>query len=149
VTKRILALYEPGEAGDAAVELASSLAQAARVQFTVVSIVPQAPSGSRCGGSAFELNRAIREEVAKELDHAREVVWATGARAEFELLVEGSGPTLQAFAALGRYELILLPARRRLLRSGGHPAASALSRVPGAEVRIVGRPTAAAGAARS
>ena len=149
VRKRILVLYEPGRAGDAAVELGAQLAREEREEFTVVRVAPQAPSGSRCGGSAREFNEIVREDAARDLDRARELVWAVGARAEFELLADGSDPSLAAFAAAGGYELILLPARRGLLRprSGRHPAAAALSGVAGAEVRIVDR-SAPAGAGR-
>ncbi len=114
--KRILVLYEPGRAGDAAVELGAQLAREEREEFTVVRVAPQAPSGSRCGGSAREFNEIVREDAARDLDRARELVWAVGARAEFELLADGSDPSLAAFAAAGGYELILLPARRGLLR---------------------------------
>lgn len=141
---RMLVLYEPGPAGNAAIATARQIAQDEPAELTVVSVAPQAPSGSRCGGSALEINRAVVEDVCKDLDRARELLWSLGGRAEFKLLIEGSPPPLAAFAAAGGYELILLPARRRLLRAAKHPAAAALSRVPGAEVRIVERPAAVA-----
>jgi hypothetical protein len=102
--------------------------------LTFVGIAPQAPSGARCGNSALEYNGVVREAVAHELEHAREQL---GYGAELELLVEGSDPPLEEFAAAADFDVILLPARHRPLRSAKHPAAAILRRLTHAEIQIV------------
>jgi len=135
--QRVLVLYEPGRAGDAAVDVARALAEEHLANLTIASVVPQAVSGARCGGSAVDYNRAVRESVAKELDQARRRLGMLAGRAAFKLLIEGADPPLASWSAGLRFDLILLPARRRLLRARRHPAAAALRRTH-AEVRIVG-----------
>jgi hypothetical protein len=137
--KRVVVVFEPGHAGAAALELARELVERERATLTVVSVVPQAASGSRCGGSALEYNSMVRDTVAHELDQAREQIAPISGQTAFELLIEGADPPLHEFIAAAGFELILLPAHRRPLRSVKHPAAAALSRLPGAEVRIVDR----------
>jgi hypothetical protein len=107
--------------------------------LTVVSVVPQAASGPRCGGSAREYNSALRETAAAELAGARAALGESAAHTTFELLVEGADPALPEWCAAREFDVILLPARRRPLRSLGHPAAARLRRQTGAEVRIVAR----------
>ena len=54
------------------------------------------------------------------------------------LLIEGSEPSLAQFAGDGGFDLVLLPAHRRPLRSGAHhPEAARLKLTAGAEIRIV------------
>jgi nucleotide-binding universal stress UspA family protein len=136
-SKRVLVLFESGRGGAAALDLARELAEAENATITVVSVVPTAPSGSRCGNSALEYNLIVREAVEKDLNEARERLAVLGQRAAYELLMEGVDPPLAQFTAAGGFDLVLLPARRRPLRSGKHPEASALRSVAGAEVRIV------------
>jgi len=133
--KRVLVLYEHGRSGEAVIDLARDLVQEEQAALTVVSIVPTAPSGSRCGGSALQYNEVVRDTVLKELEEARRRLRKAADHAAFELLIEGHDPPLDEFAAAGGFGLVLLPARRRPLRSVKHPAAAALGRV--AEIRIV------------
>ncbi|MDQ6821135.1 MAG: hypothetical protein M3076_12505 [Actinomycetota bacterium] len=135
-SKRILVLFEPGRAGTAAIDLAHQLAGSDQPTVTVVSVVPQATTGSRCGGSALEYNGMLRDTVARELEQARERLDQMGRATVSELLVEGTDPPLEAWSAAAGFDLVLLPARRRPLRAPDHPAAEALRRT-GAEVRIV------------
>lgn len=135
--ERLLILYEHGRAGAAAVDLAREFVERDGASLTVVAIAPQAPSGPRCGNSALEYNEAVAASVARDLDDARERLGRASERAAFVLLVDGADQSLEQLARSGGFDLVLLPARRRPLRKAGHPAASALSRVAGAEIRIV------------
>jgi nucleotide-binding universal stress UspA family protein len=135
--RRVLLLHEPGRATAGAIEVARGLVEQEHAALTVVAVVPQAPSGPRCGGSALEYNRALRESAERELEQAREALGEQAAHATFELLVEGVDPPLAAWCAASGFDLILLPARRRPLRLRGHPDASRLRGQTAAEVRIV------------
>lgn len=133
----VLVLFEPGRAGAAAVDLARELAERDHAGVTVLAVVPVAPSGSRCGNSATEYNSFVRDAVAQELEQAREQLAGFGGGATFELLAEGDDPPLHEWVAKAGVDLVLLPARRRPLRSLKHPAAVPLRRSTHAEVRIV------------
>jgi hypothetical protein len=132
---RILVLFESGRAGMAAIDLAHQLA-GDRSNVTVVSVVPQAATGSRCGGSALEYNEMLRDTAGRELEQAREQIGEMNRPTAYELLVEGIDAPLEEWSAAAGFDLILLPARRRPLRGPAHPAAQALRRT-GAEIRIV------------
>jgi hypothetical protein len=134
---RVLVLFESGRGGAAALELAAESALARPTALTVVCIAPQAMSGSRCGNSALDYNQALAESTAGDLESARRRLAQLGVAASYELLIEGADRSVAEFAAAGRFDLVLLPARRRPLRAAAHPAAGALSRVAGAEVRVV------------
>src|SRR5712675_1033816 len=110
----VLVLYEDGPAGEAALDAGRDLAEQARGSLTVVSAVPQAVSGARCGGPAGELNQAVLEAVAEELEHARVRLGAASGRAEYVLLIQGTDPPLATWCAAHQFDVIVLPARRRL-----------------------------------
>jgi nucleotide-binding universal stress UspA family protein len=134
--KRILVVFESGRSGVAAVEVARELATHDDSSVTAVTLAPQAPTLRGCVPSAQPYNDAVRDEVAKELEQAEELLWPLGSRAECRLLVEGVDPRLDEFVAVQHFDLVLLPARRRPLRSTKHPAAATLRRI-GAEVRVI------------
>ena len=136
-TDRALVLFECGRGGAAVLEQAAAVALARPTALTVVCVAPQGKSGSRCGNSALAYDQAVAESAAEDLENARDRLERLGVAASYELLIEGSGRSLAEFAAAGGFSLVLLPARRRPLRAGSHPAAGALSRVAGAEVRVV------------
>ncbi len=136
-----MVLFETGAAGAAAIEVARAIAETDGTSLTVVSVVPQAPSGSRCGNSAREFNTIVLEQVAREQDQARRLLGPAADSARFELLIEGVDPPLAAWSAAARFDLILVPARRRPFRGGKRPEAARLERETSAEVRVVG-PTA-------
>ncbi|MGN6169865.1 MAG: hypothetical protein ACTHQQ_17105 [Solirubrobacteraceae bacterium] len=138
--RRVLVLHEAGPAGTAALDLARELDLQEGADLTVVAVVPTAASGSRCGGSALEFNAIVKETVANELDRARERLGHAAGRTKYALLVEGEDPALEQWIVAGSFDLILLPARRRLLRAPGHPSAGRLRDATDAEVRIVQRP---------
>ena len=131
-------LYEQSRAGAAAMDLARELAERDDAILTVAAVAPQAPSGPRCGNSAVEFNEVVAESVKQDLDHARHHLGPAAERANFVLLIEGGEPSLAEFASDRGFDLVLLPARRRLLRSGAHhPEAARLNVTAGAEIRIV------------
>jgi nucleotide-binding universal stress UspA family protein len=130
-------VYEPARAAAAAIELARRMIEHEHAALTVVSVVPQAPSGPRCGGSALEYNRVLRADAEAELEQARAALGEHAPHASFELLIEGVDPPLADWCAAAGFDLILLPARRRPLRSLKHPAAGRLRRQTAAEVRVV------------
>jgi nucleotide-binding universal stress UspA family protein len=134
--ERVLVLYEDSRAGAAAIDLARDLVETANAEITVVGLAPQFASGSRCGGSATEYNEVVADSVAQDLEHAR-LRLGGAAGAGFVVLVEGADQTLEQFVRAGGFDLVLLPAHWRPLRKPGHPAASKLSRVSRAEIRIV------------
>ena len=133
--KRVLVVFEPVRSGAAALELAQELAERHGATITVVSVAPQGKSGARCGNSALDYNLAIQDSVARDLDHARARLEEVGVRASYELLLDGVSPSLDELA--GRFDLVLLPARRRPMRAPGHPAAGRLRRAAGAEIQVV------------
>ena len=135
--ERVLVLCERGRAGAAALDRARDLSEYSDSTLTVVAIAPQAPSGPRCGNSAVEYNEAVAESVARDLDQARERLGGAAERAEFLLLIDGADQTLAQLAQSGGFDVVLLPARRRPLRKPGHPAATELNRLAGAEIVIV------------
>ena len=55
----------------------------------------------------------------------------------FKLLVQDKDPPLAAWIAAGGFDVVLLPARRRPLRSAKHPAADQLRKSTSAEVHVV------------
>ena len=136
--RRVLVLYEPGRSGEAVLALARELAITERAALTVAGFVPQANPGRGCIGSPADYNRAVRDTVQRELAEAREGLGEAADRAMFVLLVEGRDPPLQDWSAEIGFDVILLPARRRPMRSLKHPAAAGLKRRTGADVRVVG-----------
>jgi hypothetical protein len=139
--KRVLVVFEPARSGAAALELARELVESHAATLTVVGVAPQGMSGARCGNSALDYNLAIQDAVAGDLDHARVWLEEFGVRASYELLIDGVSPSLDELAAVGRFDLVLLPARRRPMRAPSHPAAERLRRATGAEIQVIA-PTA-------
>jgi nucleotide-binding universal stress UspA family protein len=137
--RRVLVVYEPARAAAAAIEFARRLIEDEHAAVTVVSVVPQAPSGPRCGGSAIEYNRALRASARDELEQARAALGEHAPHASFELLVESVDPPLADWCAAAGFDLILLPARRRPLSSLKHPDARRLRHQTTAEVRVIER----------
>jgi nucleotide-binding universal stress UspA family protein len=135
--KRVLMVFEPARSGAAALELARELVERQGATLTVVSVAPQGTSGARCGNSALDFNLAIQDLVTEDLDYARAYLEEFGAHASYEVLIDGVSPSLDEFAAAGRFDLVLLPARRRPMRAPGHPAAKPLRRATSAEIQII------------
>jgi hypothetical protein len=135
--KRVVVLYEPGRSGSVALDLARRLVGDDGSALTVVSVAPQ-DTRICCGaGSAMDYNRAVCEAADAELREARELLGPVGQRASFKLLVQSEDRRLAAWIAAGNFDTVLLPARRRPLRSAKHPAADQLRRSTSADVRVV------------
>jgi len=134
--RRILVLFEPGRSGEAAVELARDLASRDLGTVTVVGVAPRTPITRGCLPSARDYDATVCEAVASDLERAGDLLRAIGSRAESRLLVEGRDPSLEDLVSDGRFDLVLLPARRRLLRAG-HPVAARLRAIGRGDVRIV------------
>jgi hypothetical protein len=135
--KQVVVLYEPGRSGSAALDLARRLAEDDGSALTVVTVAPQDRRICCGAGSAIDYNRAVCEAADAELREARELLGPVGERAAFKLLVQDKDPPLAAWIAAGDFDVVLLPARRRPLRSAKHPAADQLHRSTTAEVRVV------------
>lgn len=135
--ERVLVLFESGRGGGSALAVGRELALEHAARLTVVCVAPQAASGARCGNSALDFNRAIADDAARDLDLACERLASAGVGATYKLLVEGKDPTLPEFASEREFDLVLLPARRRLLGGHRHPEAARVSRACGVAVRVV------------
>jgi hypothetical protein len=134
--RRVVVVYEPGRTGSAALDLAARLVG----DGSGLTVVGVAPHDARicCGaGSAIDYNAAVREAADDELRQARELLGHAGNRASFKLLVPGTDPPLAAWIDAAGFDVVLLPARRRLLRDARHPAADQLRKSTSAEVRVV------------
>ena len=134
---RILVLFESGRAGIAAVQLARDLALDEDATVTVVGVAPQAAPLRGCAPSARDYNATVRDTIATELEAAKELLRPIGSRGRCRILIEGEDEPLEELIARERFDLVLLPGRRRLLRGAGHPAAARLRASSATEVRIV------------
>jgi nucleotide-binding universal stress UspA family protein len=139
MARRVLVVLEGGRSGLAALARARELVEHEGAEVTVLSVVPQALSGSRCGNSALEYNQMVIDSSEAELRRSRERFGPAAERATFQVLLEGTHPPLSEFVGQMGFDLVLLPARYRPLRSAGHPAAARLRRLGGAEVQVVDR----------
>jgi hypothetical protein len=137
VGKRVVVLYEPGRTGSAALEIAGQLVRDDGSALTVVTVAPQDTHVCCGAGSATDYNRAVCETAEAELRRARVLLGDVGNRASFKLLVEARDPPLAAWIAAGGFDVVLLPARRRPVRSAKHPAADELRKSTSAEVRVI------------
>jgi hypothetical protein len=135
--KRVVVLYEPGRSGSAALDLARRLVGDDGSALTVLTVAPQDRRICCGAGSAIDYNRAVCEAADAELREARELLRPVGDRASFKLLVQDKDPQLATWIAAGDFDVVLLPARRRPLRSAKHPAADQLRRSTSAEIRVV------------
>ncbi|HEV3053132.1 MAG TPA: hypothetical protein VGX45_00645, partial [Solirubrobacteraceae bacterium] len=97
---RVLVLSEPGRGGLAALDEACELAVSGRAALTVVGLAPQARSG-QCTGPAAGYNDAVADTVVMELEQVRERLSELGVDASYRLLLEGTSPSLDQFAADG------------------------------------------------
>jgi hypothetical protein len=133
----VVVLYEPGRSGSAALDLARRLVGDDGSALTVVTVAPQDRRICCGAGSAIDYNRAVCEAADAELREARELLGPPADRASFKLLVQDKERPLAAWIAAGDFDVVLLPARRRPLRSAKHPAADQLRRSTSAEIRVV------------
>jgi hypothetical protein len=135
---RIAVVFEPGGTGGAALAHAAALAALPAYKLTVVAIAPQATGPRCCGPSPEAYNCAVRDDVAQDLHKATARLGSVAAEITVKLLIEGSDLRLEEWVAQGGFDIVLLPGRRRVMRSRGHPAARPLRRSTDADVRVVG-----------
>jgi hypothetical protein len=134
-SQRVLAVFEPGDAGEATLREAGELAEAGS-ELSVVTLAPQARPSRCCGkGGTGPYNIAVREEAEIELCQARAILGAAATSASFTVLVGHPTPPLAALAEENAFDLILLPSHP--LRRGGNRYAKAMRRATSAEVRLV------------
>jgi hypothetical protein len=134
---RVLAVFEPGPRGVAALRQAAELG-GPDTQLTVVALAPQSEQPRCCarGPSVEVVNCVVRGEVERDLRAARELLAEHGSRVTCRSLVGGQDPPLADWAAAEAFDVIVLPARR--LSLAGHPWARRLARATSAELRIIG-----------
>jgi hypothetical protein len=134
-TQRVLAVFDPGRAGEALLRQAAELAEAGS-QLSVVTLAPQERPSLCCGkGGTGPYNIAVREEAKIELRRARDILGAAATRASFMVLVGHPTPPLAALAEDDAFDLILLPSHP--FTRGGNRYARAMRRATSAEVRLV------------
>jgi hypothetical protein len=134
--QRVLALYEPGARGERALARAAEMVDREGAELTVVAIAPQ-DSTACCGFGVAVYNEVVRDEASAELDEARRLLGTAGSKAVFKLLVANSDPPLRSWVARQAFDVVLLPARRRVVRRRLDSSAAALRRASGAEVLVV------------
>jgi hypothetical protein len=135
--ERVLVVLEPGAAGTAVIKRARELAEGEGAAITVVGIARQARSTrGRCGYSAADYNEAVADAIAEELERARTRLGDLGEHATLEVLIDTGDDVLARWSALTAFDVVLLPARRRRVRTPRHPAAAALMQT-GADVRVI------------
>jgi hypothetical protein len=135
---RVLLVYERGAAGSRAVDQARELVQAQDGRLTVVTLAPRDTRVRGTGVSARDFNDAVRESAQRELDEDRRLLGSLAEPIVFQVVSEGEDRSLARWAADGAFEVILLPARRRLFSRPAHPLAAALRESTAADVRVVG-----------
>lgn len=135
---RVLVLYERRGSGSRAIDQARELMQAQAVRLTVITLAPRDTRVRGTGVSARDFNDAVRDSAQRELDEARRLLGSLAERTVFEVVPEGGDASLARWAADRGFEVILLPARRRLFSRQGHPLAAALRESTAADVRVVG-----------
>jgi hypothetical protein len=134
--QRVLVLYEPGARGERALTRAARMVDRDGAELTVVAIAPQ-DSTACCGFGIAVYNEVVRDEAGAELDEARGLLGAAASGAVFNVLVGDSDPPFRSWVARQAFDVVLLPARRRVLRRRPSPSAAALRRASGADVRVI------------
>jgi Universal stress protein family len=133
--RRVLAVFEPGHAGEATLREAAELAEAG-CELSVVTLAPQAGQSRCCSkGGTGPYNIAVREEAEIELRQARDMLGASARHASFTVLVGHPDPPLAAWAGEHGFDLVLLPSHP--FTRGGNRHARAVRRAISAELRLV------------
>lgn len=137
--QRVLVLYEPGRGAAVTLDLARDLAEHESAKLTVLNVAQATTKGGQCCGmsSLREYNQVIRDATAEELREAHTRLGPIADRVTFQMLIEGTDPPLHEWIASHDFDLVLLPARRRLMGSAKHPEAARVQASTTAEVRVV------------
>ena len=134
----MLVLYELGATGSSAIDQARELVLARDGQLTVITLAPVDTRVRGTGVSARDYNDAVRDSAERELAEARRLLGSLAERTVFEVVFDGGTTSLTGWAADNAFDVILLPARRRLFSRLSHPLAATLRGSTAADVRVVG-----------
>jgi len=133
--RAVLALFESGARGAAALRDASDFAQRTGARLVVATLVWQQGRLRCCGGpSPNVIACAIREDATASLREARQLLGAAGDRAEFHVVAGEPRPPLCSWVTAAGVDTVFIP-RHRLARRG-HWAARKL-RTEAVDVRLV------------
>jgi hypothetical protein len=135
---RVLVLYERGASGSCAIDQGRELVLARDGQLTVVTLAPVDTRVRGTGVSARDYNDAVRGSAQRDLAEALRLLGSLAGRIVFEVVFDGGNTSLTGWAAAHAFDVILLPARRRLFSRLAHPLAAALRKSTTADVRVVG-----------
>jgi hypothetical protein len=131
----VLALFESGARGRAALREASEAARQAGARLVVGMLVWQQGRARCCGGvSPHIFNCAVRDEALEELLQARRLLGDAGDSAELRVVAGDPEPPLRSLVCAEGIKLVFVP-RHRLARRG-HWAARKL-RSETVDVRLV------------
>jgi len=134
---RVLVLYEGGASGSRAICQARELMQAQHGMLTVATVAPVDTRVRGTGVSARDFNGAVRDSAQRELDDARRLLGSVADGIVFEVVFDGGDRSLAGWVADRAFDVVLLPARRRLISRRSHPVAATLRESTSADVRIV------------
>jgi hypothetical protein len=114
----VLALFENGRRGSAALRDASDLAERTGAPLVVATLVWQQGRLRCCGGpSPNVIACAVRDEATVSLEQARRLLGAAGDGAGYEVIAGEPEPPLARWVAEHGVEVVFAP-RRRLARRG-------------------------------
>lgn len=98
---------------------------------------PRPAAGTAVACHRPPTTKAVRDDVAKDLQRAATRLQLAPGAPNVKLLVEGSDPPLADWIAQGGFDAVLLPARRSRLRFGSHPIEPLLRGVTATKVQII------------
>ena len=107
----VLVVFDPRASSRRALERAAAL----DATLTVVALAPRDERGSRCMPDSPDLEIAVREAAARDLDIAREQLGERAPDASFVLLPTSGPRDLERWAAAGDFTQAMIGARRALL----------------------------------
>ena len=107
----VLVVFDPRASSRRALERAAALG----APLTVVALAPRDERGSRCTLHGPDLEIAVREAAAHDLDAAREQLGERAPDASFVLLPTSGPHELGTWAAAGGFTQAMIGARRALL----------------------------------
>jgi hypothetical protein len=134
---RVAVVYEPGRRGTAALGAAVELTARTASELTVLALAPQARALQCTGPSPQAYNCAVIEHAASELNDAARELGPEHDGARFRMLIQGLDPAIERWVVENDIDVVLLPGRWRGLGPPRHPAARAIRRRTGAEVRVI------------
>jgi hypothetical protein len=104
----VLVVFDPRASSRRALERASALG----APLTVVALAPRDERGSRCMLDSPDLEIAVREAAARDLENARAQLGDGAPRASFVLLATSGPQEVARWAAAGGFTQAMIGARR-------------------------------------